>query len=137
MPAIQCTDASGQVRTFNWTYIPDQTEPQHSFRVETIPPLASGDVFELTFTDLDPVTVRQTWIGVSHPMADQSYRAKGIPDAMLPVIKQQLARDVQSSPAQAVGTGIYRTVEVEKMWQRLVAKNLAVYDQNLGVYRVV
>jgi hypothetical protein len=61
----------------------------------------------------------------------------GIPDAMLPLVKPLLGVEVESSPPSGVEPGVFRSLDVEKVWKRLVTNKLAKYLPDKKVYRVI
>ncbi|MEZ6142297.1 MAG: hypothetical protein R3B84_17190 [Zavarzinella sp.] len=64
------------------------------------------------------------------------YIAKGIPEALLPVVKATLVKDVVSSPT-AGEAGVWRTQAATKVWKRLLTSGRAIYDAPTDVYKLV
>ena len=64
-------------------------------------------------------------------------KAKGIPDALIPVIRQVVGRSVQSSPRAGSSLDVRRVPPADKVWERLVAANLARYDEAADVYHLL
>ena len=93
----------------------------------------SNETFEITFTPIDDSTVRQTSIFHHY---EPAYMGKGIPDAILPVVKALLGKEVESSPPNGIEGGVSRSRDAEKMWRRLSEKRIAEYVERWRVYRV-
>ena len=125
-----CTGRDGVIRAFRYVY-EEELNGTHSFMAYSVPPPVDGTAFEATFTDIDADTVRQTMI-VHH--GHLSYREKGIPDSLLPIAAAKLGKMVVSSPSVAPGGGVFRTVDATAMWNRLVARGIASYDQATDIY---
>lgn len=133
MPQFLCRDRFGQERVFRYE---SQTDPSGTvdFQVYSVPPPMSGDFFECSFTPLNPTTVRQTMIDHhGHP----NYAGMGIPDSLLPIAAAKIGKTIVSSPGLAPGGGVWRTPFATKMWNRLVAKQLATYDPVADVFRLL
>jgi hypothetical protein len=81
MTDIDCTGRDDITRTFQYDYEEDTLDHQWIFRVYTKPPLANRPAFEMIFDEIDDETVRQT---SPHHHGVDEYRARCIPDAMLP-----------------------------------------------------
>jgi hypothetical protein len=121
----------GTSREFLWRVTKDAFEDKWTFRVETEDNWRSNQCFELSVAALDDDTVRV--IMMKHHEQEE-YRAKGIPDALLPEIKRHLAKNVESSPEAAESGGVYRTQDATKVWKRLETKGLATYNEVRDVY---
>jgi hypothetical protein len=128
-----CVGADGASYEFLWRVTKDQFEDKWIFRVETEANCNTGRSFELTAvaSDDDLNTVR---IVMMHHYDQDEYKAKGIPDALLPVVKRELGMSVESSPRQGATTDIYRTDAATAVWDRLVGKGLATYAADRDVY---
>lgn len=59
----------------------------------------------------------------------------GIPEGLLPVVKQYLGMEVESSPTRGAAN-VYRTPAATKYWERLRATGGATYDPVRDVYSV-
>jgi hypothetical protein len=133
MTKIQCTGRDGVTREFEYSYAFDELDQVWHFVVEAVPRPLSNVTFEMTFTPIDDNTVRQTSIFHHH---ESAYMAKGIPDAILPIVKALLGKEVESSPPEGVERGVFRSRDAEKMWRRLSEKGIAEYVESRRVYRV-
>ncbi len=131
--ALSCVGADGASYEFLWRVTKDPFEDKWIFRVATEANVNTGRSFELTVVaaDSDPNTVR---IVMMHHYDQDEYRAKGIPDALLPVIKRELHMSVESSPRQGATTDVYRTDAATAVWKRLVRNGLAAYAADRDVY---
>jgi hypothetical protein len=127
---LQCTGANGVAEWFEFEYEQDQFAPEWTFRVFAVPPPPNGDFFDCTVEEVNMQTVEI--IAIRNP-GGNFYRAKGIPDALIPLIAQTLGRTVRSSPASGP-PGVWRTAGATRMWERLKNKGLAGYDPNLDIY---
>jgi hypothetical protein len=127
--------ADGSSHEFVWRRDQHQFEDKWTFRVETDANLqaATGRFFELIvdLKDDDPNTVR---VEVMHHHQQEEYRAKGIPEALLPMIKRELNMNVESSPGRGATADIRRNCLATTVWNRLVEKSLANYDKERDVY---
>lgn len=130
---LSCVGADGASHEFLWRVTKDQFEDRWIFRVETEANWNTGGGFELTVAvrDDDPTTVR---IEMMHHHGQDEYKAKGIPDSLLPVIKRELGMSVESSPRQGATTDVYRTDAATAVWDRLVRMGFAIYDVDRDVY---
>ena len=135
MGRITCVDADGNAETFRWKREGNNLNDEITFRVLHLnPSSATGSPFELTVKPKDSHTVQLIMITDNE---NPLYKAKGIPDVLLPTVKLVLARDVESSPGRGKTSDVYRTVKSTAMWNRLVAKGLAVYCSRRDTYRLV
>src|SRR5262245_39465112 len=98
MPQLTCLGKDGISRVFEYRSLYDANASLWTYRVTTIPPPTGGHFFELQVSDLDAHTVR---VVVAQHFHRPKYRAMGIPDALLPAIRNDLSRIVQSSPSYA------------------------------------
>ncbi|MDB6042436.1 MAG: hypothetical protein JWM63_987 [Gammaproteobacteria bacterium] len=129
---LPCVGADGELREFLWRVTEDPLNEKWIFRVETQDKWLSGECFELVMgllPDADGVRV----VMMNHYEQDD-YRAKGIPDALLPKIKRHLELNVESSPESGDTTDVRRTPAATSVWKRLVASKLADYDPDRDVY---
>lgn len=124
MAIIECTDRNGITRKFSYEYDYYKLEDQWHFRVHTIPPLKSLEFFELVVKPISPDTVQV--VVIRHNYIPE-YMAKGIPDALLPEVREVLCKRIVSSPGKKQGNR-FRTVDAEKYWKRFYSKGLATYD---------
>ena len=98
------------------------------------PPPADGEFFEMTVAEVDENTVR---IVMACNKNRPEYSAKGIPDALLPVISKKLGRRVVSSPSAGGSSDVYRTNDATKYWERLRAAGGATYDEQSDIYTLL
>ncbi|MGX0136290.1 hypothetical protein [Cupriavidus metallidurans] len=131
MPIFQCVDKHGNQRGFEYKIVRNGNEV--TFRVTNIPPLPTGDFFDLKVEHIDATHVR---IVMLHHYYVPAYAGKGIPDALLPIVSQELGKTVQSSPTSGAGA-VYRTEAATSMWKRLEAKGMATYDQQMDIYTLL
>lgn len=134
MPTITCVGNDNVSRNFNYTPSYDLLNGKTAFNVTSIPPAPGGGFFELCVQDQDADTVRVVMI---HHHNLPEYIGKGIPDVLLCAVKSLLGKDVQSSRTQGTGADEYRTPEATRMWNRLVKKCIATYDEVADVYRLM
>lgn len=132
MKTIQCTGRDEIVRTFSVDESYQSLNGKWTYRVQTIPPLADNAAFELRVEEIDSQTVRV--VAAFHDGRTE-YAAMGIPDALLPVIKDKLQKNVESSPPQDGRD--YRTCAATKYWKRLLIAGKATHDEAEDVYRLV
>jgi len=130
---LDCVGADGVHREFLWRVEKALFEEKWTFRVETQAATTSGDAFELAVELLEDRadTVR---VIMMHHYGHPEYKAKGIPDALLPLVRQYLGKNVESSPSRGDTTGVYRTPAATRVWERLKAAGLADYDPKRDVY---
>jgi len=133
MPIISCTGRDGIVRGFEYRTIRDETEGQWLFKVTTIPAPKSGDFFELCVCEHGESRVR---IVMANHFHKTEYAAMGIPEALLPAVKIELGRIVESSPGQGPVGDVYRTDSATKYWERLCQIGGATYDPSTDIYTV-
>ena len=133
MPQISCVGRDGFTRIFEFRTAHDTLAATWTYRVTTIPAPQGGHFFELTVAELDSVTVR---VVVVNHFNRGEYAAMGIPDALLPVIRAQLNRVVQSSPSRGTIGGVFRTAAATKYWERLRTTGVANYDLQADIYLI-
>lgn len=131
MTTINCTGRDGITRVFDYVSSLDLNGEEWTFRVTPIPPLPSADFFD--------VTVRELTAGIVQVVQINHYNvpelmAKGIPEALLPIVKASLNVSVTSSPTKGNSGNVYRTPAATKMWKRLESMGLASYDPNADIY---
>jgi hypothetical protein len=133
MPNFLCTGRDGVIRAFRYVYDLD-LDGNHNFLVYSIPPPANGAAYEAAFAPLDAQTVRQI---AMHHHGHANYSEKGIPDALLPIVAAKLGLTVVSSPSFQAGGGVFRTPDATKVWNRLVARGIAMFDQATDVFTLL
>ena len=133
MSQISCRGRDGIVRDFEYRVEHNRTDGQWTYRVTTIPPPAGGDFFELRVVELDESAVR---VVMANHFYKEEYSAMGIPEALLPVVKAELGRAVESSPSQGPVAGIYRADSATKYWERLCKLGGATYDSSTDIFTV-
>jgi hypothetical protein len=133
MHTLTCKGRDGIVRTFSYACTPPGLDSTWTYRVQTIPPVASGEFFELSVSEIEAGTVR---VVATNNYRVPEYTAMGIPEALLPVVKQELQMEVESSPKAGSGD-VYRTNAATNYWRRLEALGRAAYDSERDVYRIV
>ena len=132
MGQITCTGKDGIIRTFDYS-IENYPLNQWIFRVTNIPPLENKEFFELAVIEVNSLTVR---VVMANHNNIAEYAAKGIPEALLPKVKSELGRNVESSPSQSIIGSIYRKDTATKYWKRLCQVGGATYDKNRDIYKV-
>lgn len=133
MPTFTCTGRDAITRTFEYRFSTD-LQGLRTFRVTARPVPEDGAFFELAVSELDATTVR---VVMAHHFNRPEYAGMGIPEALLPIVKQQLGMVVESSPAQGTGDNVYRQPNATKYWERLRAVGGATYDAARDVYSVI
>lgn len=133
MSQISCVGRDGVTRIFNYKADQNLAGDEWTYRVTTIPPPLSGDFFELRVAELDPSSVR---VIMANHYNKPEYVGMGIPDALLPTIKAELGRNVESSPSQGATGDVYRTPAATSYWKRLLNAGGAIYDQATDIYTV-
>ncbi len=132
MGKLTCTGGDGIIRTFDYTVTPNSQNSEWTYRVRSNPPPESDECFELTVRLLSGSEVR---VVAMYNNREPAYIAKGIPDAILPLIAFDLKKSVCSSPSNG-GGNTFRTAAATKVWDRLVNKGLATYSVGEDVYRI-
>ncbi len=133
MPNFDCVGRDGVTRTFRYEYDKDQFQDEWNFRVFSVPAPASGEFFDLSVAKIVDDMVRV--IAVAHHN-EPAYVAKGIPEALLPIVKQVLNKQVISSPTGGQAGNVYRTPAATKVWERLCASGKATYDAPADIFRL-
>ena len=131
---LECTDIDGINRTFLCRIIDELNGNNITVSVHFVPPLPSGDFFQVTIHRLNLDTAITTAI-YSH---DQEYRGKGIPEALLPWISNHLNTTVVSSSNRNPRlNGERRSEEATKMWERLCRKRIAKKLEDSDHYEIL
>lgn len=86
----------------------------------------------MAVSEVNPNTVQ---VEMANHFNRPEYVGMGIPEALLPIVKQELGMQVESSPTRGVAN-VYRTPAATKYWERLVAAGGAIYDSVRDVYSV-
>ena len=133
---ITSTDASGNTHTFSYTiennyYLSNKI--QWRCRITAIPRSDSQDFFELALEEVDEDTVKIVFI--SHHN-EPAYKEKGIPDTVLPMMRDYLKKSIISSTSTSKNKDEYRTEKATRMWERLRRKNIAIYLEDLDIYKI-
>lgn len=97
------------------------------FRVYADPPLATGDFFDIEVEPVDKSEAAFKIVMMNH-YCFAEYAGAGIPDVMIPEISRVIGKSIVSSSNRSAAPGEYRTAHATKVWDRLVAKELATYD---------
>ena len=127
---LQCTGRDGETRQFKYKCIPEQFSQSYSYHVYAIPPLDSGEFFELTVEDMENDALKITMME-NHKIPE--YSATGIPDALIPHIAKTFQKAVVSS-SNGVRAGEFRTPDATKVWDRLVTNGMATKDEETDSY---
>lgn len=130
---LVCIDKAGNAKTFEYWFSEDALRSEWQFFVAETSPRTTDQPFELAVKEIDDATVRVVMIS-NH--GRPCYASKGIPDALLATVKVELQRAVQSSPA-AGGGNVFRTPAATKVWERLVGKGLATYDDATDIFTLL
>jgi len=129
---IDCLGRDGVTRTFIYSVTKASLSEEWCYRVRSDPPPMSNEAFELTVSEISDAEVRVT---AMFNYGESAYVAKGIPDALLPAIHEELGKIVSSSPTKGIGN-VYRTSDAGKVWERLRASGIASYNESEDVYRI-
>ena len=128
---INTIDRFGKNRTFK--YKRESTTRKHLFRVYADPPLQSGDFFDFEVEAVDNAETAFKIVMMNHYLVEE-YSGAGVPDAMIPEISRVLGKCVVSSSNKSRTPGEYRTAKATKVWDRLVVKGVATYDEATDSY---
>jgi hypothetical protein len=129
---IQCVGKDGDTHPFEVLFDLSEDGQTLHVTVRSVPPPPEFDSFDFTFTRVADA-YRQTSITHHDHVA---YVARGIPEVVLPLVKEWLGTEVESSPADNK-EGVFRSERANKMWDRLVKLAVAQFVPEKGVYRVV
>jgi hypothetical protein len=130
---LSCIDKAGNATAFEYWFSEDTLRGEWQFFVAEEPPRSTAEPFELAVKEIDATTVQ---VVMMNNHGRPCYVGKGIPDALLPVVKLEVQKDVQSSPT-AGGGNTYRTPAATKVWKRLVAKGIATYDVVTDIFTLM
>ena len=95
---------------------------------------SSGEFYEARFEHASPGVLRQ--VVMSHH-GQQEYMAKGIPEAVLLEMRRRFGCRIESSPSYDAGAGQFRGAPANRVWDRLVRRGLAVWDEQRAIYSLV
>jgi len=128
---LTCTDREGNTQTYYYQieYPSEYESKEWHFRV-SIEAKLLDNWFEATVKPLNKNSVCLSSIQHNY---DNNYSAKGIPDALLPRIVEELNMNLFSS-IKFSDNGEFRTDDAEKMWRRLVSNGVAEYDNSKNRY---
>ena len=130
MGTITCVGRDGGSRTYEYSVT--RVRDEWLYRVRSTPPPTSGGTLELTVKEVSDTEVMVTMM---HHHWQPEYAARGIPDALLPRIREELEQTVASSPSAGSGN-VYRTPDATKVWERLKNAGIASYSESEDVYRI-
>lgn len=132
---ITCTDRDGNEHKFSFRRIPpdeNKAGPKKwLFRVGNFDPLA--DEFNFDVVEIDNGSLKV----VSMHAVDNMYRGKGIPEQMIIQVAAIMGRSISSSSNKHKykdSDNECRTPDATKVWNRLVSKGLAEFDQEKDIY---
>ncbi len=129
METIECIGRDSMERTYEVTFYKDGKEL--CFQVFTIPQLTSGEFFEMNLEIIDENTLKIILMD-HHNISN--YEAMGIPEALIAFISNKEAKTIMSSSNRNVSDNEYSLRQARKVWKRLVAKNLAIYDDKIDAF---
>ncbi len=127
---LNCIGKNGKHRIFKCRYTYDEHNIEWGFFVETDPPPVSREFFELRVKQINPSIVR---VVAMYHNDEPEYIAAGIPDALLPLIREVVGKTVCSSPSLGSGN-VYRTSDATKVWKRLAINGIAEYKEEDDVF---
>jgi hypothetical protein len=133
MKRIACVGRDGITRDFDYRSSFDPLSSQWSYKVQSVPPLQSGDFFEFVLQDIGDSVARVVMANNHHR---PEYTGMGIPEVLLPIIKSEIKMIVESSPSTCATGGVFRTASATKYWERMRNLSRATYDRIADVYRV-
>jgi len=89
--------------------------------------------FKIAFLDNDLIKVTDMFIG------KDKHRKKGIPEALILETKRLYGQKkiISSSNIHKLITNEWRRSEATKVWERLVSKSLAKYNQSLDTFELL
>lgn len=122
---VTCTGRDGIQRTFIVRHEKCAWKDEWTFRVYATPTLISGEFFELS---LKVISGDMAKIIAIHNNGEDAYKAKGIPEALLPFASKVTDKKIVSSSTNDEDG--YRTPDATKMWERLCRKGLAEKDED-------
>lgn len=135
MTPIKCVGKDGVEREFYYSTEEDTLDHVWMFRVYKNQNSEGDSGFEVKYKPISDFVWMQA--GIYHH-GNQEYSGKGIPEVIIPEVSRNRKVLIVSSPSQAQPTeyeeNIFRTPDATKMWQRLVNKEIAVYNSNADIF---
>jgi hypothetical protein len=141
MEKLICKDKNGRKHTYivNYEFAEDtfgynDERRLWRFCVFTQGNYSNGECFELTLQEKqenDENILQVT--NITHNDNDY-YKGKGIPESLFKLVSKLLKKKIVSSQSFKEGAGEFRTEAANKMWDRLVSKDLATYNKEKDRY---
>lgn len=127
---LKCVGRDGVERMFEYDWTPSVCR-DNGWDFSVYSPEVN-DSFQLTVVPRDEHSVRITeMVNNGH----KGFSAVGIPDALIPAVARVSGKNVTSSSNKHKSADDeFRNTAADKVWERLVARNLAYYDADRDIY---
>lgn len=126
---VECMGKDGQKRVYKFKYIEEDSHRVYLLNNEEI---IQKEVLDFQLILLDDNTLK-----VSNMYIDNlNYREKGIPEGIIINLSKLLNKTIASS-TRFQGNTEHLHEPAKKVWDRLVSKGFAYYDENIGRYKTL
>ncbi len=131
---INCTGRDGEERIFKYHLKESEENGQKKWIFMVVPEnMQFNEWFELSVLDLNG---NEGKVVMMNHHKRPEYIAMGIPERLIEEANIQLDLTIKSS-SNKLGVGEYRTPNAEKVWERLVERDLAEYNDETDEYTYI
>src|SRR5690348_11566195 len=132
---IECIDRYGQANNFKYSIEKSQENDFEKLIFRVVPAnLNTDDWFEFSIVKIDDTTGK---ISSMNNNSIPELSGKGIPDKLIELIALKFNLKIISSsnkPSSQKLDTEWRTIDANKVWDRLIKQNKALYDSDLDIY---
>lgn len=125
----ECLGKDGRRRRYNFKYVNENGHIVYFLNNEKI---IQREVLSFQLISLDDDTLKVSDMYID----DLSYREKGIVEAIIINLSKHLDKTIASS-TRFQGGNEHLHEPAKKVWDRLVSKGFAFYDENIGRYKTI
>lgn len=136
MKTITCIDKTGNPHNFKYTYEIDNDDGKRIWKFIIIP---EHEIYkDFFFFSAKEITDNQIKVTMINSHNQGAYSSKGIPEKIIEELQLLTGKEIISSSNNPLSKSFleeYRTPPATKVWERLIAKGLASYDEQMDTYK--
>jgi len=125
----ECIGKDGEIRIYKFEYLNQDRHRVYLLNNQKIKQIGVLD-FQLISLDDDTLKISDMYID------DVNYREKGIPEGIIINLSELLNKTIASS-TRFQGGNEHLHEPAKKVWDRLVSKGFAYYDEDIGRYKTL
>lgn len=125
----KCVGKDGEIRIYKFEYL---NQDRHRVYLLNNQKIKQREVLDFQLISLDDDTLKVSDMYID----DVNYREKGIPEGIIINLSELLNKTIASS-TRFKDDGEHLHEPAKKVWDRLVSKGFAFYDEDIGRYKTL